>query len=182
MATAREPPVCRVAATPYPAYKLSTAQAGEFPGSRRSALPGLPDSANSSPAKRSRKPGSSPGRGVPPYPGYRTVQTVARLSAAQAGEFPGSRRSALPGLPDSANSSPAKRSRKPGSSPGRGVPPYPGYRTVQTVARLSTAQAGEFPGSRRSALPGLPDSANSSPAKRSASRGVSRIAQTGNSA
>ncbi|HFN1253462.1 TPA: hypothetical protein ACHB21_004064 [Klebsiella quasipneumoniae subsp. similipneumoniae] len=33
----------RVAATPYPAYKLSTAQTGEFPGSRRSALPGLPD-------------------------------------------------------------------------------------------------------------------------------------------
>ncbi|HID9204498.1 TPA: hypothetical protein ACXE8C_005258, partial [Klebsiella variicola] len=29
-----------------------------------------------------------PGRGVPPYPGYRAVQTVARLSAAQAGEFP----------------------------------------------------------------------------------------------
>ncbi|MGR7652870.1 hypothetical protein ACU6Z3_28595, partial [Klebsiella aerogenes] len=67
---------------------------------------------------------------------------------------------------------------KPGNFPGRGVPPYPGYSslTAQTVARLSVAKAGKFPGSRRSALPGLQlaHGANRSPAERSESREISR--------
>ncbi|EPM4142149.1 TPA: hypothetical protein ACXPW6_005225, partial [Klebsiella variicola subsp. variicola] len=64
-------------------------KAGEFPGSRRSALPGLPDGANSSPAKHSASRGISRVAAFRLTRGYRTVQTVARLSAAQAGEFPG---------------------------------------------------------------------------------------------
>ncbi|HHO0221334.1 TPA: hypothetical protein ACRR48_003184, partial [Klebsiella quasipneumoniae] len=67
---------CRVAATPYPAYKLSTAQAGEFPGSRRSALPGLPDQAHHctgsvGPRKRSAaRHGHSQGAACMPGGGY----------------------------------------------------------------------------------------------------------------
>ncbi|MGR7252602.1 hypothetical protein ACU625_23840, partial [Klebsiella aerogenes] len=49
---------------------------------------------------------------------------------------------------------------------------------AQTVARLSVAKAGKFPGSRRSALPGLQlaHGANRSPAERSESREISRVA------
>ncbi|MDR4843823.1 hypothetical protein PAH45_18745, partial [Klebsiella quasipneumoniae] len=52
--------------------------------------------------------------------------------------------------------------------PGGGYA-LPGLQTKHSASRGISQ-------SRRSALPGLPDSVNSSPAKRSASRGVSRIA------
>ncbi|MCS5932157.1 hypothetical protein LNQ03_15050 [Klebsiella pneumoniae subsp. pneumoniae] len=73
MAPAWEPPVCRVAATPYPAYKWHWTH--HYTGSV-------------GPRKRSAA-GHGPSRESPvcrvaaaPYPAY-------KLSAAQAGSFPG---------------------------------------------------------------------------------------------
>ncbi|WP_203560470.1 hypothetical protein, partial [Klebsiella quasipneumoniae] len=71
------------------AYKLSTAQAGEFPGSRRSALPGLPDQAHHctgsvGPRKRSAAGhGHSQGAACMPGGGYALPGLQTKHSASR---------------------------------------------------------------------------------------------------